>query len=68
MKTTEISKFKTYALKISDRIAKTREIIITTKQGNPSAQISPYRSLNIIDNSKTAWLKKITFYYRPWMK
>ena len=47
MKTMGISKFKSYALKILDQVAKTQEIIVITKRGKPLAQITPYRTPDI---------------------
>ena len=44
MKTMGISKFKSHALKVLDRVAKTQEIIVITKRGRPLAQITPYRN------------------------
>ena len=44
MKTMGISKFKTHALKILDRVAKSQESIIITKRGKPLAQGIPYRN------------------------
>ena len=38
-----ISQFKSHALKIIDKVAKTKEIIVITKRGKPLAQIIPYR-------------------------
>jgi len=47
METMGISKFKSHALKILDRVSKTQEIIVITKRGKPLAQITPYRSADI---------------------
>jgi prevent-host-death family protein len=44
MKTMGISQFKTHALTILDRIAKTQEEIVITKRGKPLAHIMPYRN------------------------
>ncbi|MFP4225760.1 MAG: type II toxin-antitoxin system Phd/YefM family antitoxin [Desulfobacterales bacterium] len=46
MKTMGISKFKSHALKLLDQVAKTREVIVVTKRGQPLAQITPYDDLN----------------------
>jgi prevent-host-death family protein len=43
MQTMGISQFKSHALKIIDKVAKTKEIIVITKRGKPLAQIIPYR-------------------------
>ncbi len=47
MKTMGISKFKTHALKILDKISKTQEIIVITKRGKPLVQTTPYRNSDI---------------------
>ena len=44
METMGISRFKTHALKILDRVAKSQVGIIVTKRGKPIAQVVPYRS------------------------
>jgi len=44
MQTMEISQFKAQALKILDRVAKSQEGIITTKDDKPLARIIPHRS------------------------
>ena len=43
MKTMAISKFKAYALKILDQVAKTQESIVITKRGKPLAEVVPFR-------------------------
>jgi prevent-host-death family protein len=43
MKTMAISKFKAYALKILDQVAKSQESIIITKRGKPLAEVVPFR-------------------------
>jgi prevent-host-death family protein len=50
MQTMGISQFKTHALKILDKISKTKEIIVITKRGKPMAQIIPYQN-SISDHS-----------------
>jgi len=47
MKTIGISKFKTHALKILDKIAETQKIIVITKRGKPLVQLTPYRNSDI---------------------
>ena len=42
MKTMAISRFKTYALKIIDEVAKTKEGVVITKRGKPLAQVLPF--------------------------
>ncbi len=42
MKTMAISKFKTYALKVIDKVAKSQEGIIITKRGKPLAELIPF--------------------------
>jgi len=46
MKTMAISQFKTYALKIIDQVAKSKESIIITKRGKPLAQVIPFIDTN----------------------
>jgi prevent-host-death family protein len=43
MKTMAISKFKAYALKILDQVAKSQESIVITKRGKPLAEVVPFR-------------------------
>lgn len=43
MKTMAISKFKTYALKIVDQVAKSNESLVITKRGKPLAELIPFR-------------------------
>jgi prevent-host-death family protein len=43
MKTMAITKFKTYALKIVDEVAKSNESLVITKRGKPLAELIPYR-------------------------
>ena len=43
MQTMGISQFKSHALRILDKVAKTKEIIVITRRGKPLAQIVPYR-------------------------
>jgi len=43
MKTMAISKFKAYALKSLDQVAKTQESIVITKRGKPLAEVVPFR-------------------------
>jgi prevent-host-death family protein len=43
MKTLAISQFKTYALKVLDQVAKTKESIVITKRGKPLAEVVPFR-------------------------
>lgn len=43
MKTMAITKFKAYALKIIDQVAKTNESIVITKRGKPLARIVPFK-------------------------
>ena len=38
-----ISKFKAYALKILDQVAKSQESIVITKRGKPLAEVVPFR-------------------------
>lgn len=47
MKTMAISKFKAYALKTIDQVAKNKESVIITKRGKPMAQVIP-----IVDSEK----------------
>jgi len=42
MKTLTITDFKANALKVIDRIAKTRESVIVTKRGKPIVEVTPY--------------------------
>jgi len=42
MQTMGISQFKSHALKILDKVAKTHETIVITKRGKPLAQITHY--------------------------
>ena len=44
METMGISQFKSHALKILDKVAKTHETIIITKRGNPLVQITHYHN------------------------
>ena len=44
MKTMAISRFKTYALKIIDEVAKTKEGVVITKRGKPLARVLPFAS------------------------
>ena len=44
METMGISQFKSHALKILDKVAKTHETIVITKRGLPIAQISHYKN------------------------
>ncbi|MCR4289539.1 MAG: type II toxin-antitoxin system Phd/YefM family antitoxin [Candidatus Scalindua sp.] len=43
MKTMAITKFKAYALKIVDQVAKSNESLVITKRGKPLAVLIPYR-------------------------
>ncbi len=43
MKTMAITKFKAYALKIVDEVAKSNESLVITKRGKPLAELIPYR-------------------------
>ena len=43
MKTMPITKFKAYALKVVDQVAKSNESLIITKRGKPLAELKPYR-------------------------
>ena len=43
MKTMAITEFKTYALKIIDEVAKSKESLIITKRGKPLAELIPFR-------------------------
>ena len=50
MQTMGISQFKSHALKILDKVAKTHETIVITKRGKPLVQINHYQKPN--KNSK----------------
>ncbi len=43
MKTIAIAKFKAYALKIIDQVAKSNESLVITKRGKPLAELIPFR-------------------------
>ena len=43
MKTMPITQFKTFALRILDQVAKSKEGIVITKRGKPIAQIIPFK-------------------------
>lgn len=43
MKTMAITKFKAYALKIIDQVAKSNESLVITKRGKPLAELIPFR-------------------------
>lgn len=43
MKTMAITKFKAYALKIIDQVAKSNESLVITKRGKPLAALIPFR-------------------------
>jgi len=47
METMGISQFKSHALKILAKVAKTHETIVITKRGKPLAQISHYHNSDI---------------------
>jgi len=42
MKTIGITKFKAYALKIIDQVAKSKESLVITKRGKPVAELIPF--------------------------
>jgi len=42
MKTMAITEFKSYALRVLDRVAKTKESIVITKRGKPLAKVVPF--------------------------
>ncbi len=44
MKSMGISNFKAHALRVIDRISKTRERIVITKRGKPIAEIIPFQN------------------------
>jgi prevent-host-death family protein len=43
MKSMSVTLFKTHALRVLDRISRTREPLIITKRGKPFAQVIPYQ-------------------------
>ncbi|MEA1923713.1 MAG: type II toxin-antitoxin system Phd/YefM family antitoxin [Pseudomonadota bacterium] len=47
METMGISQFKSHALKVLDKVAKTHEAIVITKRGQPIAQIIHYQKSDI---------------------
>ncbi|PKN00487.1 MAG: type II toxin-antitoxin system Phd/YefM family antitoxin [Elusimicrobia bacterium HGW-Elusimicrobia-2] len=48
MKTLAISDFKAHALKILDRIEKTKESVIVTRRGKPLAEVIPFSTKKIL--------------------
>lgn len=44
MQTIGITEFKAHALKIIDRVAKSKEKIIITKRGKPVAEVGPFKN------------------------
>ena len=42
MKTMGITKFKAYALRIVDQVAKSKESLVITKRGKPVAELIPF--------------------------
>ncbi len=47
METIGISQFKAHALKVVDRVHRTREGVVITKRGKPVAQVLPVSDANI---------------------
>ena len=60
MKVMTISSFKTYALKMIDMVAKTREHVVITKRGKPLAEIIPFQNSKV--KSKSGKLSKMLVY------
>ncbi len=50
METMPITKFKAYAIKVVDQVAKSNESLIITKRGKPLAGLKPYR-----ESEKRPW-------------
>ncbi len=50
METMPITKFKAYAIKVVDQVAKSNESLIITKRGKPLAELKPYR-----ESKKRPW-------------
>lgn len=44
MESMAITDFKAHALKIIDRVSKSKERIIITKRGKPVAEVAPYKN------------------------
>ena len=56
-----ISKFKVHSLKMLGQMAKTIEIIVTTKRGKLLARITPHGDVDVVDKIfKQVFLKIIT--------
>lgn len=43
MKSMPVTVFKAHALRVLDRVAQTREILVITRRGKPLAQVIPYQ-------------------------